>query len=93
MCIYNINKIISELKTETKINKDKDKIPVYKIFNTITGDETKISLNTNNSFHYVYNDNFTGVNCDIYVNQKTLIALLVHVDVMKSFFKIEMEEK
>lgn len=91
MCIENINKIITVLKTETKINKDK--LPVYKIFNTITGAETKISLNTNNSFHYVYNDDFTGVNCDIYVNQKTLIALLVHIDVMKSFFKIEMEEK
>ncbi len=93
MCIENINKIITVLKTETKINKNKDKLSVYKIFNTITGAETKISLNSNNSYHYIYNDNFTGVNCDIYVNQKTLIALLVHIDVMKSFFKIEMEEK
>lgn len=73
MCINNINKIISELKTETKINKDK--LPVYKIFNTITGAETKISLNANNSFHYIYNDDFTGVNCDIYVNQKNVNCL------------------
>lgn len=93
MCIENINKIITVLKTETKINKNKDKNVIYKIFNTINGAETKISINANNSFHYIYNDDFTGVNCDIYVNQKTLIALLVHIDVMKSYFKIEMEEK